>query len=117
MITLTDEPTEEKGEVQAHDEQRLEKLRARGKSWNNNSLVFFGCAVVWLLLLKYADLEPIIGAVNSLYLLIFTMILAVISVILSAFFTWRARTLRKEIEYYSTDPEPEDDPGQTEIPE
>jgi len=114
---LTDEPTEEKGEVQAFDELRLEKLRARGKSWNNHSLVFFGCAVVWLLLLKYADLEPIIGAVNSLYLLIFTVILAVISVILSAFFTWRARVLRKEIEYYSPDPETETDPDQTEIPE
>jgi len=117
VITLTDEATEEKGEVQIYDEQRLEKLRARGKSWNNHSLVFFGCAVVWLLLLKYEDLEPMIGAVNSLLLLMFTMALAIISLILSAFFTWRARTLRKEIEYYSTDPETEDDPGQTEIPE
>ena len=107
MITLPKEPTEI---------QRLEKLSARGKKWNNISLVFFGCAVVWLLLLKYADMEPMIGPLGSLYLLMFTMILAVISLILSAYFTWRARTLRKEIEYYSADPEPED-PGQTEIPE
>ena len=115
---MPDEPIEdepERGSIE-YDEQRLAKLSARGKKWNKNSLVFFGCAVVWLLLLKYADMEPMIGPLGSLYLLMFTMILAVISLILSAYFTWRARTLRKEIEYYSADPEPED-PGQTEIPE
>lgn len=96
---------EEKGEVQTYDEKRLEKFSARGKKWNNHTLVFFGCAVVWLLLLKYADMEPIIGPLGSLVLLVFTMISAFVSVILSAYFTWRARTLRKEIEYYSTDPE------------
>ena len=111
-IDPTDEPIE-----LTEDEKRLAKLSARGKRWNNHSLVFFGCAVVWLLLLKYADLEPMIGAVNSLLLLMVTMALAIISVILSAFFTWRARTLRKEIEYYSTDPEPEDDSDQKDIPE
>lgn len=111
MITLPDEniaPTDEPIEL-TEDEKRLAKLSARGKKWNNHSLVFFGCAVVWLLLLKYADMEPMIGAVNSLLLLMFTMALAIISVILSAFFTWRARTLRKEIEYYSADPEPGED--------
>ena len=105
MITL---PDEEKGDVQTYDEKRQTKLSARGKKWNNISVLFFGCAVVWLLLLKYADMEPMIGALGSLYLLMFTMILAVISLILSAYFTWRARTLRKEIEYYSADPEPEE---------
>ena len=109
-------PDETPDTVKTYDEQRLEKISARGKKWNNNSLVFFGCAVVWLLLLKYADMEPMIGPLGSLYLLMFTMILAVISLILSAYFTWRARTLRKEIEYYSADPEPED-PGRSEIPE
>ena len=116
---MSDEPTEqaeEKGEVQTYDEKRLVKLSARGKKWNNHSLFFFGCAVVWLLLLKYTDMEPMIGAVNSLLLLMSTMVLAIVSLILSAYFTWRARTLRKEIEYYSADPELED-PGQTEIPE
>ena len=113
MITLTDE---EKGEVQTYDEQRLEKISASGKKWNNISLLFFGIAIVWLLLLKYADMEFIIGPIDSLLLLISTMTLAVISLILSAYFTWRARTLRKEMEYYSADPETED-PGQTEIPE
>lgn len=103
---MPDEPTDT---VKTYDEQRLKKISARGKKWNNISLVFFGCAIVWLLLLKYADLEPMIGALGSLYLLMFTMILAVISVILSAYFTWRARTLRKEIEYYSADPEPEEE--------
>ena len=92
-------------EVKTEDEKRLEKFSARGKKWNNHTLVFFGCAVVWLLLLKFADMEPIIGPLGSLVLLVFTMILAFVSLILSAYFTWRARTLRKEIEYYSTDPE------------
>jgi len=108
VITLTDETPDT---VKAYDEQRLKKISARGKKWNNTSVLFFGCAVVWLLLLKYADMEPMIGALGSLYLLMFTMILAVISLILSAYFTWRARTLRKEIEYYSADLD------QLEIPE
>jgi len=102
-------PDETPDTVKAYDEQRLKKISARGKKWNNISLLFFGCAIVWLLLLKYADMEPMIGALGSLYLLMFTMILAVISLILSAYFTWRARTLRKEIEYYSADPEPEEE--------
>ena len=106
MITLPDETPDT---VKTYDEQRLAKISARGKKWNNTSILFFGCAVVWLLLLKYADMEPMIGALGSLYLLMFTMILAVISLILSAYFTWRARTLRKEIEYYSADIEPEED--------
>jgi len=110
-IETTDEPIE-----LTEDEKRLAKLSARGKRWNNHSLVFFGCAVVWLLLLEYADMEPIIGPVGSLILLMSTMALAVISLLVSIFYTWRARTLRKEIKYYSQDPEPED-PGQTEIPE
>ena len=113
MITLPDETPDT---VKTYDEQRLKKISARGKKWNNNSLVFFGCAVVWLLLIKYADLEPIIGPVNSLILLICTMVLAVISLILSAYYTWRARTLKKEIQYYSADTEPEDS-GQQENPE
>lgn len=106
MITLPDETPDT---VKTYDEQRLKKISARCKKWNNISLVFFGCAVVWLLLLKYADMGTMIGPLGSLYLLTFTMILAVISVILSAYFTWRARTLRKEIEYYSADPEPEEE--------
>jgi len=114
VITLPDEISDT---VKTYDEQRLKKISARGKKWNNGSVFFFGCAVVWLLLLKYADLEPMIGPLGSLYLLMFTMILAVISLLLSAYFTWRARTLRNEIEYYSTDPETENDSGQTEIPE
>ena len=109
-------PDETSDTVKEYDKQRLEKISARGKKWNNNSLVFFGCAVVWLLLLKYLDMGTMIGPVGSLYLLIFTMILAVISLILSTYFTWRARTLRKEIQYYSADQDPEDQ-GQTEIPE
>ena len=102
-------PDEIPDTVEKYDKQRLKKYSARGKKWNNHSLVFFGCAVVWLLLLKYEDLEPIIGAMNSLLLLMFTMTLAVISLILSAFFTGRARTLRKEIKYYSADTEPEEE--------
>ena len=112
MITLTDETPDT---VKTYDEQRLKKISARGKKWNNASLLFFGCAVVWLLLLKYADLEPMIGPLGSLYLLMFTMILAVFSVIFSAYFTWRARTLRKEIEYYSVDPEPEEENKNAEL--
>ena len=95
--------------VKTYDEQRLAKLSSNGKKWNNHSLLFFGCAIVWLLLLKYADTGTTVGAVNSFLLLVFTMMLAVISLIISAYFTWRARTLRKEIEYYSADPEPEEE--------
>jgi len=88
-------------DVETYDEKRLEKFSARGKKWNNHTLVFFGCAVVWLLLLKFADMEPILGPLGSLVLLVCTMVLAFVSLIISAYFTWRARTLRKEIEYYS----------------
>ena len=97
MIDMTDE-------VKTDDEKRLEKYSARGKKWNNHTFVFFGCALVWLLLLKYADMEPIIGPLGSVFLIVFTMILAFISMVISLYFTWRARTLRKEIEYYSADP-------------
>ena len=92
-------------EIKTDDEKRLEKYSARGKKWNNHTLVFFGCAVVWLLLLTYADMEPIIGALGSLALLVFTMALAFISLIISAYYIWQARILKREIEYYSTDPE------------
>ena len=101
MINVTDETP---NDVETYDKKRLEKFSARGKKWNNHTLVFFGCAVVWLLLLKYADMEPIIGPLSSLVLLAFTMVLAFVSLIVSLYFTWRARTLRKEIEYYSADP-------------
>jgi len=101
VINVTDEIS---NDVETYDKKRLEKYSARGKKWNSHTLVFFGCAVVWLLLLKFADMEPILGPLGSLALLVFTMISAFIALILSAYFTWRARTLRKEIEYYSTDP-------------
>jgi len=97
--------------MKTRDEQRQEKLSTRGKKWNRHSLVFFGCAVIWLLLLEFTDMEPIIGPLGSIVLLMLTMAAAVVSLILSAFFTWHARTLRKEIEYYSTDPSIEKEEG------
>lgn len=109
-------PNEEKGAVQTDDEKRLAKFSAKGKKWNNGCLFFFGIAIAWLILMKYTDVEIIAGPEITLIVLMAAMLSAIISLIFSAYYTWRARTLRKEIEYYSTDPELKDI-GQTEIPE
>ena len=109
-------PDETPDTMKTYDEQRLEKFSARGKLWNNYTLVFFGLAIALLLSIKYLPTELPFGPIGSLIVLMLMMLSAFISLILSAYFTWRARTLRKEIQYYSADPEPEDQ-GQTEIPE
>ncbi len=109
---MPDEPTEEneeKGAVPTYAEQWLAKVSARGKTWNNYTLIFFGLAIALLLAMKYYPTELTFGPIGSLIILLLMMLSAFISLILSALFTWRAKTLRKEIEYYSTEQEPEEE--------